>query len=98
MTLPLWVCVDPGAMAVKGVPHIPQSSKAVVSPPDSLISYPGHFVGKVLPLCRDADGVFYNPIRFGWIHAFVMGISAKMKQKQLDPDLNLIRQAHFLRR
>ena len=33
----------------------------LASPSNGLISYLGHSLGWVLPLCRDAVGVFYNP-------------------------------------
>ena len=37
-------------------------SRTGVSPSDCLVSYPGHSlkVAGVLPLCRDAVGLFYN--------------------------------------
>ena len=47
--------------------RIPQSSSITgTSPSDCLLSYPGYsFVGGVLPLCRDAVGVFYCLSRLG---------------------------------
>ena len=48
--------------------HILESSKAGASSSDCLVSYAGHsFGGTVLPLYRDAAGVFYCPGRQGWI-------------------------------
>ena len=45
--------------------RIPQSSSIIgTSPPDCLVSYPGHLLG-VWPLCRDTFGVFYCPSRLG---------------------------------
>ncbi len=70
--LPLRARVDLGAMAMKGsdgnegVLRIPQSSSiAGTSPSDCLVSYPGHTLGVVLPLCKGAVGVFYSPSRLG---------------------------------
>ena len=53
----------PGSNGHEGVLRIPQSfSTAGTSPSDCLVSYPGHLLeGGVLPLCRGAVGVFYNP-------------------------------------
>ena len=47
----------------KEVLHIPQSTSITgASPSDCLVSYPGHLLdGVVLPLYRDAIGIFYNP-------------------------------------
>ena len=43
--LPLWARVDPGAMAMKGVLRIPQTSCiAGTSPSDCLVSYAGHLL------------------------------------------------------
>ena len=61
--LPLRARVD---LAAKGTPHPPSSSIAGTSPSDCLVSYPGHSLrGGVLPLCREAVGVFYSPSRLG---------------------------------
>ena len=51
----------------EGILCIPQSSTtAGTSPSDCLVSYLGHsLVGGVLPLCREAVGVFYSPSRLG---------------------------------
>ena len=58
--------VDLGAMAMKEVLCIPQSSSiARTSPSDCLVSYPGHSLGGVLSLGREALGVFYSPSRLG---------------------------------
>ena len=48
--------------------RLPQSSSITgSSPSDCLVSYPGHYLGGVLPLCREAVGVFYSPSRQGII-------------------------------
>ena len=51
----------------KRVLCIPQSSSInATSPPDCLVSYPGHsFGGGVLPLCRESVSVFYSPRELG---------------------------------
>ena len=50
----------------QGILHIPQSSSSTgTSPSDCLVSYPGYFRGGVLPLCRDAVGVFYSLNQLG---------------------------------
>ena len=48
--LPLWVRVDLGAIAMKGVFQIPHSSKAGASPLDCLMSYPGNSEVDILPV------------------------------------------------
>ena len=59
--LPLWARVELGA--------IPQSSStAGTSPSDCLVSYPGHLLGGVLPLCRGAVSVFYSPSQLGNVY------------------------------
>ena len=56
----------PGSNGNEGVLHIPQSSSTTeASPSDCLVSYPGHLLGGVLPLCRDVVGIFYGPCRLG---------------------------------
>ena len=51
----------------EGVLHIPQSSSiSGASPSDSLVSYLGHSLEGVLPLCKDAVWIFYNPSRLGF--------------------------------
>ena len=56
----------PGSDGNEEVLCIPQSSSAAVtSPSDCLVSYPGHSLGGVLPLCRGAVSVFYSPSRLG---------------------------------
>ena len=47
----------------KGVLGIPVSSRVTETSPFSVISRT--HVGEVLPLCRDAVGVFYSPSRLG---------------------------------
>ena len=57
---------EPGSDGKKGVLCIPQSSSITgTSTPDCLVSYPGHSLGGVVPLCRGAVGVFYSPNRLG---------------------------------
>ena len=47
--------------------HIPQSANITGTPPsDCLVLYPGYSLrGGVLPLCREAVGVFYSPSQLG---------------------------------
>ena len=54
----------------EGVLHIPQSSSITgTSPSDSLVSYYLDIrCGEVLPLCREAVGVFYSLSRLGKFH------------------------------
>ena len=56
--LPLQIIVDQGTIAMKGY------SRTEVSPSDSLVSYTGHSLGDVLPLCRDEVGAFYSTVRY----------------------------------
>ena len=56
----------PGSNGNERVLHIPQSSRTEASPLDGLVSYPGNLLGKVLPLCKDAVGVFYSSSQLGW--------------------------------
>ena len=59
--LPLRARVDLGAMAMKGYSAFPKAPALLEpSPSDCLVSYPGHSLGGVLPLCREAVGVFYS--------------------------------------
>ena len=53
----LWARVDQRAIAMKGYSAFSQSSIAGISPSDFLVSYLGHLLGEVLPLCRDAVSV-----------------------------------------
>ena len=58
--------IDLGAMAMKRALRISQSSSITgTSPSDCLVSYLGHSLGGVLPLCREAVGVFSSPSRLG---------------------------------
>ena len=51
----------PGSDDNEGVLRIPQSSTiAGTSTSDCLVSYPGHSLGGVLPLCKGAVSVFYS--------------------------------------
>ena len=58
--------------------HILQSSSITgASPLDCLVSYAGHSLGRrVLPLCRDAVGVFYSPSRLGCPILKIWGMSS----------------------
>ena len=67
---------EPGSNNNEGVLHIPQSSSITgASPSGSLVSYPGHSLVGVLPVYRDAVGVFYNPqstgLLLGWVRTFL---------------------------
>ena len=47
---------------------IPQSSSITGTWSwDCLVSYPGHLLEGVLPLCRDAIGILYSPSRLGYL-------------------------------
>ena len=77
----------PGSDANEGVLHIPQSSStAGTSPSDCSVSYPGHslmYRRGVLPLCRVAIGVFYNPGRQGYIFVVYVGLFGLMAHQPL---------------
>ena len=60
--LPLWARVDLGAMAMK-VHSAFSKAPAFLDP--------HYFIGRVLPLCREAVGVFYSPSRLGHVHTWV---------------------------
>ena len=50
----------------EGVFCIPQSSSITgTSPSDCSVSYSGHLLEGVLPLCKDAVGIFYSPSQGG---------------------------------
>ena len=56
----------PGGNGNEGVIYISQSSSITgTSPSDCLVSYPGHSLGKVLPLRRNAVGILYSPSWLG---------------------------------
>ena len=59
---------------------------------DCLVSYAGHSLGGVLPLCREAVGVFYSP-RLGKLDEFY-GIS---NIGYLMPNKNMICYQKFYR-
>ena len=65
--LPFWARESgPGTNGNEGVFCNPQSSSITgTSPSDCLVSYPGHWLGIVSPLGREAVGVFYTPSRLG---------------------------------
>ena len=58
---------EPGSDGNKGELCIPQTSGITgASPSDCLLSYPEHsWCGELLPLCREAVGLFYSPSRVG---------------------------------
>ena len=56
----------PGSHGNEGVFHIHQGSSTTGnSLSDCFVSYPGQSLGRVLPLCRGAVGVFYSPSQLG---------------------------------
>ena len=59
-------------MVIKGYFAFPGSSSiSGTSPLDCLLLYPGHF-WVVLPICREAVGVFYSPRRLGiYIYIYI---------------------------
>ena len=63
MVLQLQGRVDLGVIAMKEYSKFLQSFKTEISQSDSLVSYPGYLMSGVgvLPLWRDAVGVFYGP-------------------------------------
>ena len=63
-----------GSDGNEGVLCIPQSSSIIgTSPSDCLVSYPGHLLGvRVLPLCKDTIGIFYNPSQLGKTDCFIV--------------------------
>ena len=65
----------PGSDDNKGVLRISQSSSITGTwLSDCFVSYPGHSLGGVLLLCREAIGVFYSPSRLGkyvWVCVYV---------------------------
>ena len=85
----------PGSNGYEGVLHISQSFRTEASPSDCFVSYPGHSRGGgILPLCRDAVGVFYSPppadwarIKLVWIHGLPSPKPiawARLKKRQVD--------------
>ena len=64
----------PGSDSNEGVLYIPQSSSITgTTLSDCLMSYEGHSLrGGVLPLCKDAIGVFYSP---SWLGSLVIEFS-----------------------
>ena len=67
----------------EGVLHIPQSSSITGHLPSyCLMSYLGHSLGVVLPLCRDAIAVFYSTDRLDRkLFLFYRTMSQKKKKK-----------------
>ena len=58
--LPHRARVDLGAIAMKGYSVFPKAP-----PSDCLVSYPGHTLAGVLPVCSGVVSVFYSPSRLG---------------------------------
>ena len=56
-----------GSNGNERVLYIPQSSRAKASPSDPLMSYLGHMLRDVLPLCRDVVDIFYNHSPPGYV-------------------------------
>ena len=77
-----------GSDGNEGVLCIPQSSSITgTSPSDCFASYPWHSSGEVLPLSRDAVGVFYSPslldqlwvvCKFIWLHKLEKGRNSSL--------------------
>ena len=68
-----------GSDGNKRVLRVLQSSSITgTSPSDCYVLYPGHWLVGVLPLCREAVGVFYSPSRQGKILVFAK--SSKLGQ------------------
>ena len=69
--LQLWARVDLGAMVMKGYSTFPKAP-ALLEPHHPIILCQSRtFIGGVLPLCREAVGVFYSPSRLGNASMFV---------------------------
>ena len=73
----------PGSDGNEGVLRIPQSSSiARTSLTDCIVSYPGHsWAGDVLPLSRDAVGLFYCPSRLS--NVLILIYESRMLKKYL---------------
>ena len=54
-----------GSNGKERVLYIPQSSKTGALQSNGLVSYPGHLLGKVLPLCIFAEGESYSTSQLG---------------------------------
>ena len=50
----------PGIINLKERLHIPENFRTEALSSDGLVSYSGHSLGGILPLCRDAVSVFYR--------------------------------------
>ena len=67
--LPLRASVDLGAMAIKGVLHIPQSSSITgASPSDCLVSYPGYLLRESYPSAEMQS--VYSTVPADWVIRF----------------------------
>ena len=73
--------LKPTYSSSEGVLRIPQSSSITgTSPSDCLVSYPGHSLGGILPLCRGTVGVLYSPGRLSiYIRDYDIVFSIKIK-------------------
>ena len=67
-TLPGVTTWGQSAMAMKGYSIFPKAP---------VLLYPGLSLKRVIPLCRDAVGVFYRPSLLGWMKA---GIHSSKKK------------------
>ena len=68
----------------EGVLHISQNSKAGAAPSDCFVSYSGHSLGGVLPLCRDAVTRFYCITQLGWVWPSVVIPVRVLSMSQID--------------
>ena len=70
---PLWTRVDLGAMAIRGTSYFPKHPHYWSLSITLFYIISSSLLGEVLPLCRDAVGVFYNSSRLshrtliGWV-------------------------------
>ena len=82
-----------GSNVNEGVLRISQSSFMTgTSPSDCLVSYRGHSLVGVLPLCKGTIGVFYSPSQLG--NVFLFGQSVPVKDYRAD--LEKLEQDHTL--
>ena len=88
----------PVSDANEGVLCISQSSSITeATPSDCLVSLPRHFLGGVLPLCRDAVGVFYRPNRLGKQHLSSHAKTSWNLQSQILKELRLVDWSGWIR-
>ena len=65
----------PGSNGNEGVLRIPQSHSINGISPDSLVSYPGHSLGAVLPFCREKEELLCGNenVNFVYLSFFFFG-------------------------